>query len=180
MDEKRIIGAAKEFGGKAQSNSGDLTGTRSTQAVGTANEFEGATEYLYGKAKDTAQDVANTASSAVSGRGGLPDRDRVIGTIRQLGGRTQAVVGDLIGSDQDSAEGRFLEAQGVGQELFGHAKDAARDLVDYAQDVVDEADDRLRDGLIFLRHQVAENPLSALLIAGVVGFAAATVLQSRR
>ena len=63
MDENRITGAAKEFGGKVQGAVGDVTGDRETQAKGAANEAKGNVENLYGQAKDAVRDVADQASA---------------------------------------------------------------------------------------------------------------------
>lgn len=81
MDENRITGAAKEFGGKVQGAAGDLVGDRETQARGRANEAEGTAENLYGQAKDTVRDVADRAGDLAdravrSGREAFPDAER--------------------------------------------------------------------------------------------------------
>ena len=81
MDEKRITGAAKEFGGRVQGAIGDVTGDRETRAKGTANEAEGNVENLYGQAKDALRDVADQASDLTQGalkqgRDAFPDAER--------------------------------------------------------------------------------------------------------
>ena len=52
MDKDRIVGAAKEFGGRVEGAVGDLTGDTKTQASGTAREAAGTVQNLYGQAKD--------------------------------------------------------------------------------------------------------------------------------
>ena len=81
MDENRITGAAKEFGGKVQGAAGDLTGDRKTQARGKANEAQGGAENLVGQAKDTVRDVAGQAgdladSALKKGHDAFPDAER--------------------------------------------------------------------------------------------------------
>ncbi|MCJ2006337.1 CsbD family protein [Methylobacterium sp. J-092] len=81
MDENRITGAAKEFGGKVQGAVGDVTGDHETKAKGAANEAKGNVENLYGQAKDAVRDVADQASDLAQGalkqgRDALPDAER--------------------------------------------------------------------------------------------------------
>jgi uncharacterized protein YjbJ (UPF0337 family) len=60
MDENRVTGTARNVGGKAQEAAGDLTGDAKLQAQGTINQAAGDIEKLYGQAKDTAADVAQS------------------------------------------------------------------------------------------------------------------------
>ena len=64
MDENRIAGTAKNTGGKAQESFGRVTDDAKTQAEGIVNQVSGATQDLYGKARDGAADVANATSTA--------------------------------------------------------------------------------------------------------------------
>ena len=48
----------------------------------------------------------------------------------------------------------------------------------YAKDAYDNSGDTLRDGSQAIAKKVQENPLSALLIAGGIGFALALLLAS--
>jgi uncharacterized protein YjbJ (UPF0337 family) len=61
MSDDRIAGAAKNIGGKAQEEFGSLTGNKSQEARGKANQVEGAVQDMYGQAKDAASDIAATA-----------------------------------------------------------------------------------------------------------------------
>lgn len=78
------------------------------------------------------------------------------------------------------------EAAGSVQNLYGQAKDAARDIgdtaSDYAKDALDAGSDIYRDGTKAVASTVREQPLGALLVAGAVGFALALMLnrQPRR
>jgi uncharacterized protein YjbJ (UPF0337 family) len=57
MNEDRIIGTARNLGGKAQEGFGRVTGDASTQAEGVLNQAAGAAQDLYGQAKDAASDA---------------------------------------------------------------------------------------------------------------------------
>ncbi|MCJ2062763.1 CsbD family protein [Methylobacterium sp. J-088] len=65
MDENRITGATKEFGGKVQGAVGEVTGDRETQARGKANEAKGSAENLVGQGKDAIREVADQAGNLV-------------------------------------------------------------------------------------------------------------------
>lgn len=136
----------------------------------------------------------------------MVDTDRIAGTARELGGKAQAAIGDVVGSQRDSVEGRFRDAHGRAQDTLGQAKDAAQDALgdaqgkarevygqakdrfgDVADDVSGYAEDAyerggayLRDGRRAVSSQVEENPLVALLIAGAVGYGLALLLHGRR
>jgi uncharacterized protein YjbJ (UPF0337 family) len=55
MDENRVEGTARNLGGKAQEDFGEVTGNARTQAEGLANQAAGAAQDLYGQAADTAR-----------------------------------------------------------------------------------------------------------------------------
>ena len=52
MDENRIEGTAKDFGGKVQDAVGGLTGDSATQAKGKANQASGQAQDMYGQMVD--------------------------------------------------------------------------------------------------------------------------------
>ena len=66
------------------------------------------------------------------------------------------------------------------QNLYGQAKDAARDVsdaaVDYAKGAYENSGDSLRDGSQAVARKVQDNPLGALLVAGGIGFALAMLM----
>jgi uncharacterized protein YjbJ (UPF0337 family) len=66
MDENRIAGTAKEVGGKMQEGFGRATGNTETQARGIANQISGSAQDLYGKARDSASDMAAAAQDRAS------------------------------------------------------------------------------------------------------------------
>ncbi len=56
MDENRIEGAARDFGGRVQDAVGGLTGDASTQARGKFNQAAGQAQQTYGAAVDEIKD----------------------------------------------------------------------------------------------------------------------------
>ena len=114
----------------------------------------------------------------------MVDTDRVTGAAKEYVCKAQGAIGDLVGSRNDSVEGRFREAQGSAENLYGQAKDTVRqvaeDATDYAEDAYENSGHYLRQGRRAVSHQVEESPLVALMIAGAVGYGLALLLHSRR
>jgi uncharacterized protein YjbJ (UPF0337 family) len=109
------------------------------------------------------------------------DKDRIVGSAKDVGGKVEGAVGDLTGDAKTQAEGRAREAAGTVQNLYGQAKDAARDATDaavnYAKDAYDNSGDTMRNGQQAVAKTVQENPLGALLVAGGIGFALALLMS---
>ena len=82
------------------------------------------------------------------------DSDRIEGTARNLAGRAQEAVGTVTGDQQTEAQGAARRLAGSAQESMGHAADEARDYV-------------------------KEQPFTALLIAGGVGFLLGALIVRR-
>jgi uncharacterized protein YjbJ (UPF0337 family) len=61
MDENRITGTARNFGGKVEEGVGRVMGDTKTQVRGMADQAAGAAQDLYGQARDTAADAAVAA-----------------------------------------------------------------------------------------------------------------------
>ena len=76
MDEDRITGTARNFGGKVQEGVGKLTGDDDTEIRGKLNQVIGGAQDLYGQAKDGAAEAA--------------------GAIRDGAVRSKDVLGDFI------------------------------------------------------------------------------------
>ena len=108
------------------------------------------------------------------------DKDRIAGSAKDVAGKVESAMGDLSGDAQTKASGRVREATGTVQNLYGQAKDAARDAgdaaVNLAKDAYDNSGDTLRDGSEVVAKKVQDNPLGALLIAAGVGFALAMLI----
>ena len=60
MDEKRIEGTERNFGGKVQEGLGRATGDAKTQAEGVINQVAGHAQDLYGQTADAARQTAST------------------------------------------------------------------------------------------------------------------------
>ena len=108
------------------------------------------------------------------------DKDRIAGTAKEFGGRVEGAVGDMTDDAQTQASRRAREAAGTVQNLYGQAKDAARDATDAAVNMAKDAyagsGDTLRDGSQAMAKTVRDNPLGALLVAGGIGFALALLM----
>jgi uncharacterized protein YjbJ (UPF0337 family) len=108
------------------------------------------------------------------------DKDRIAGSAKDVAGKIEGALGDMTGNGQTQAAGRAREAAGSVQNLYGQAKDAARDAgeaaVNYAKDAYEHSGDTLRDGSQVMAKRVQDNPLGALLIAGGIGFALALLM----
>jgi uncharacterized protein YjbJ (UPF0337 family) len=105
------------------------------------------------------------------------DKDRIVGSAKDAAGKVEDAVGDMTGNAQTQAAGHAREAAGTVQNLYGQAKDTARDAGDaaisYAKDAYQNSGETLRDGSQAVAKTVQDNPLGALLIAGGIGFALA-------
>ena len=108
------------------------------------------------------------------------DKDRVTGSAKDFAGKVEGAVGDATGDAKTQASGRMREASGTMQNLYGQAKDAARDLGDaatgYAKDAYENSGDTFREGSQAVARKVQDNPLGSLLIAGGIGFALALLM----
>jgi uncharacterized protein YjbJ (UPF0337 family) len=58
MNEDRVMGTARNLGGKVQEGFGRATDDTKSQVEGVMNQAAGAAQDLYGQAKDTASDAA--------------------------------------------------------------------------------------------------------------------------
>jgi uncharacterized protein YjbJ (UPF0337 family) len=111
------------------------------------------------------------------------DKDRIAGSGKEFSGKVEGAVGGVTGDAKTQAEGRAREVAGTVQNLYGQAKDAASDVADaavnYAKDTYDNSGDTIRGGQKAVAKSVQDNPLSALLIAGGIGFALALLMTRR-
>lgn len=58
INQDTLVGTAKNLAGKAQQGVGHVAGDLKTQVEGVVNQAAGATQDLYGQAKDGVQDAA--------------------------------------------------------------------------------------------------------------------------
>jgi uncharacterized protein YjbJ (UPF0337 family) len=109
------------------------------------------------------------------------DKDRIAGTAKDFAGKTEATVGEMTGDLGTQSSGRLREAAGTAQNLYGQAKDAARDATDaatnYAKQAYENSGDTFRDGSEALAKRVRDNPIGSILIAGGIGFALALMMM---
>lgn len=95
------------------------------------------------------------------------DSDRIAGKTKETIGKAEAALGETVGDEHTEASGRIRQATGAAQDLYGQAKDAARDKFgDTFEDLGDTAEQALHS----LEREVRERPLVALLIAALIGF----------
>jgi uncharacterized protein YjbJ (UPF0337 family) len=103
------------------------------------------------------------------------DKDRIVGSAKDIGGKLEGAVGDAAGDAKTQASGLAREATGTAQDLYGQAKDAARSVGDAAKDAYENSE-TLRAGSEAVAQKVQQNPLGSLLIAGCIGFALALLM----
>jgi uncharacterized protein YjbJ (UPF0337 family) len=109
------------------------------------------------------------------------DKDRIAGSAKEFAGKAEGAFGGIADDARTQAAGQAREAAGTAQNLYGQVKDAARDASDaavgYAKDAYENSGDSFRDGSQAVAKKVQENPLSAMLIAGGIGFALALLMS---
>jgi uncharacterized protein YjbJ (UPF0337 family) len=108
------------------------------------------------------------------------DRDQIVASAKDFAGKVEGTVGDVAGDAKAQVAGRIREATGTAQNLYGQAKDAAREATDaavsYAKDAYENSGDTFRDGSQAMAKKVQDNPLGSMLIAGGIGFALALLM----
>jgi uncharacterized protein YjbJ (UPF0337 family) len=67
MNEDRVIGTAKNLGGKVQEGFGRVTGDTKSHVEGVINQATGAAQEFYGQAKETASDTAQAVRQGAVG-----------------------------------------------------------------------------------------------------------------
>ena len=66
MNEDRVIGNAKNVGGRVEEGLGQATGDVKSQLQGKAKQMEGAVQDVYGQAKETAANAADAIRESAS------------------------------------------------------------------------------------------------------------------
>lgn len=107
----------------------------------------------------------------------MVDSDRVAGTVRNIAGKAERAIGEGLGDKQTEASGAAREASGTFQDAYGQVKDAVRNIAD--TDIGQSAKDAIAHGKDAVVDTVQERPGSALLLAGVIGFALGAMLTRR-
>jgi uncharacterized protein YjbJ (UPF0337 family) len=63
MDETRVEGTARKYGGRVQEGVGSVTGDTKTRVEGAINEAAGTAQQLYGQTADVARQTATTVDT---------------------------------------------------------------------------------------------------------------------
>ena len=98
------------------------------------------------------------------------DEDRLAGTAKDIGGNIKSAVGDVTGDSKTQAEGMADQISGTAQRTYGKIKDQASSASTVVADQFDDAS-------AFLSEAVTERPLTALLVAGAVGYVLAMLTR---
>lgn len=108
------------------------------------------------------------------------DKDRIAGAAKDIAGKAEGAFGKVTDDPETELSGRAREAAGTAQNAFGQAKDTVRDLgqaaSSYAQDALNSGTDYYRDGTRAVTEKIKEQPLTALLAAGAIGFTLGVLL----
>lgn len=100
--------------------------------------------------------------------------DRMSSTVKEIGGEAERAIGDAIGDRGAQVGGRLRSAEGRAEKVFADTRDAVRDAAEdvsgYAGQSYERGARSLREGGQTVAQQVAEKPLAALLVAGLVGY----------
>lgn len=111
------------------------------------------------------------------------DPDRIKGAAQDFGGKVQEAAGKVFGDTGTQAEGLVRQAAGKGQNVYGQAKDAlssaADSATDYANQAYRSAGPQAERGTRAVRERVGDNPLTAVLIAGAIGYLLALAIHGR-
>lgn len=112
------------------------------------------------------------------------DKDRITGAAKDFAGKVEGAAGDLAGDARTQASGRMREAAGTVQNLYGQAKDAAREAGEaasnLAKDAYENSGETIQSGTKAVAQTVRDNPIGSLLIAGGIGFALALMMRPAR
>jgi uncharacterized protein YjbJ (UPF0337 family) len=109
------------------------------------------------------------------------DKDRIAGTAKDFVGKVEGAAGELAGDARTQASGKAREAAGAVQNLYGQAKDAAREAGEaasnFAKDAYENSGETFQSGTKAVAKTVRDNPIGSLLIAGGIGFALAMMMS---
>jgi uncharacterized protein YjbJ (UPF0337 family) len=99
------------------------------------------------------------------------DNDRIEGATKEFAGKAESAVGDIAGEAKTQASGRAREVSGKVQNLYGQAKDVAREATEAAVSYA------RNDGAEAVAKLVHQNPIGSLVAAGIAGFALALMIS---
>lgn len=102
------------------------------------------------------------------------DKNTFEGAAREIGGNVKGTIGDLTGDEKTQAEGTVDQVIGTAQRTYGRVKDAVgKKTSGLGTTMADQIDETSA----FLGDTVAERPLTALLVAGAVGYVLAMLTR---
>ena len=101
------------------------------------------------------------------------DENRIEGAANEGAGRIEDAWGGLTGDTRTQVKGKWLEAQGVAQELFGKARDQVRDQMDHRSR-------QAKDGLDKTVDMIEAKPMAAVGVAAFVGLTLGLLMRSGR
>jgi len=185
MDADRIIGAVKEVGGKAQSAAGQVTGDSKTEFEGRFREAEGHGQNVLGQAKDAVRGAANAASGFVQDtyNTGLDSVGQIQDKVRNGAAAAtdfaQERLRTAATAANDFAETAYAQGGRYAEQAQQTLRSTAASATDLAQDAYNNPKHYIRQGTDAVQHQVEENPLTSLLIAGAVGYGLAMLIHGR-
>jgi uncharacterized protein YjbJ (UPF0337 family) len=112
------------------------------------------------------------------------DKDRITGAAGNFAGKVEGAAGELAGDARTQASGKAREAAGTVQNLYGQAKDAAREAGEaasnLAKDAYENSGETIQSGTKAVAQTVRDNPIGSLLIAAGIGFALALMMRPAR
>lgn len=137
------------------------------------------------------------------------DTDRIKGAAQQVGGKVQRAVGEVADDPELQGEGVVRQVAGKAQNIYGQVKDSLPDVADaaasyagkaqdiygqvkdnlpdvadtaasYAGTAYDRGDQYARRGISLARREIETYPMSAVILAGTVGYLLAMLLHGRR
>lgn len=107
--------------------------------------------------------------------------DRLTGAAKSAAGKAGSAIGRAADDAATEASSRLEQAEGAARTVYGQAVDAASELGDNAADLTRQAIEAgsayYREGRRAVAYTLRHQPVGALVVAGVVGFALALMLS---
>ena len=105
------------------------------------------------------------------------DENRIAETAKDVTGKLERAVRDMAGDADTKAAGSVRQAVSKVEDLYGQAKDAARDATDAAAGYAKQVYRQSSDSSEAVAKLVQNNPLGSLVIAGGIEFALALLMR---
>jgi uncharacterized protein YjbJ (UPF0337 family) len=91
------------------------------------------------------------------------NEDRVIGNVKNVGGRVEEGFGRATGDVKSQVQGKAKQAEGAVEDIYGQVKETASDAVETIRESASGAED-------FLRTTIEERPYTAAAVALGIGY----------